>query len=282
MFPMQSTFDPFAFEMFGQPPQRLSRYSAWNEHVPFAMVLIEALRPRAIVELGTHWGISYCAFCQAMQYLRVAGRCHAVDNWEGDTDAGFYGQEVYDDLKKHHRRYTGFSQLMRMDFNAAAKTFDNGAVDLLHIDGLHSYEAVNNDYQTWLPKMSDRGVILFHDVAVKDRGFGVWKLWDELTAKYPNNQFLFDHGYGLGVLGVGKDQAAPMRGLFEAPEAQRVQWKAMFSAMGRGLQKHVDRAAQEADARAANRTPVEKAVHSLRQGVRRVKRAFAPARSVTG
>lgn len=277
----QSTFDPLSFEMFGQPPRRLSRYSAWNEHVPFAMVLIEALRPRKLVELGTHWGISYCAFCQAMQYLGVDGRCYAVDNWEGDSDAGFYGQEVYEDLKRHHRRYDAFSQMMRTDFNAAARTFEDKSVDLLHIDGLHSYDAVTNDYQTWLPKMSDRGVILFHDVAVRDRGFGVWKLWDELADKHPN-RFLFDHGYGLGVMGVGNDLPAAMRSFFQADEAQRSQWKALFAAMGRGLQKQVDRAAQEEDARAANRTPMERAKHNVLQGLRRVKRAVAPAGRVAG
>lgn len=277
---MQTTFDPFAFEMFGQPPARLSRYSAWNEHVPFAMVLVEALRPVKTVELGSHWGISYCAFCQAMQYLNVPGRCYAVDNWEGDSDAGFYGQEVFDDLSKHHRRYASFSTLMRTDFNAAAKTFENASLDLCHIDGLHSYEAVSNDFQTWLPKMSDRGVILFHDVAVTERGFGVHRLWDEVRAKYPN--FLFDHGHGLGVLGVGREQAAAMRGLFEASDAQRSQWKQLFAAMGRGLQKHVDWAAAQADARAANRTPLEKAKYRIAQGLRRVKRTFAsPARGAT-
>ncbi|MFC7690678.1 hypothetical protein ACFQY5_14955 [Paeniroseomonas aquatica] len=57
--------------------------SAWHEHVPFAFWLIKALRPRSLVELGTHWGVSYAAFCQAVERLGLEARCFAVDSWEG-------------------------------------------------------------------------------------------------------------------------------------------------------------------------------------------------------
>ncbi len=48
-------------------PYRISPASAWQEHIPFAMYLIELCKPAIIVELGTHYGDSYCAFCQAVK-----------------------------------------------------------------------------------------------------------------------------------------------------------------------------------------------------------------------
>ena len=73
-------------------------------------------------------------------------------------------------LKEHHRRYESFSTLLRMTFDQALEQFQDRSVDLLRHDGCHAYEAVKRDYETWLPKMSESGIILFHDTAVFERG----------------------------------------------------------------------------------------------------------------
>src|SRR5262249_5839112 len=72
--------------------------SAWIEHVPFGFWLVDVLRPRRIVELGTYNGVSYSAMCQAVKTLGLATSCFAVDSWKGDEHAGFYGEDVYEDF----------------------------------------------------------------------------------------------------------------------------------------------------------------------------------------
>ena len=197
-------------------PDRLAP-SAWFEHVPFAFWLVDVFRPATIVELGTHNGVSYSALCQAVKSLGLPARCYAVDTWKGDEHAGFYSEEVYGDLAAFHgQHYGAFSRLVRSTFDEALPHFEDQSIDLLHIDGLHTYEAVRHDFDSWLPKLSPAGIVIFHDTNVRENNFGVFRLWSEIASGHLHFNFL--HGHGLGVLGLGRNYSDPLRFLFDASE----------------------------------------------------------------
>lgn len=180
---------------------------SWVGHIPFVTELLPQLRPKVFVELGTHSGNSYLAVCQAIQTNHLDTQAFAVDTWQGDPHAEFYGDDVYETLNRYHQaHYSEFSKLLRMTFDEALAHFEDGSVDLLHIDGLHTYEAVKHDFESWLPKLSENAVVLFHDTCVKERDFGVWKLWEELQAQYPYT-YNFTHSHGLGVLALSKPES---------------------------------------------------------------------------
>lgn len=239
----RSLFGNFAFldrnlDWMFWDPVRIDPWTAWAGHIPFASWLVLNARPRTLVELGSFTGVSFSAFCEAVRRSKLRTNCVAVDTWDGDPHAGLLPQWVYDDLKGFtEARYGDIARLLRKTFDEALGDIPDGSVDLLHIDGFHSHEAVRHDFETWEPKLSSRGVVLFHDVAMKVEGFGVWKFWEELTQRYPG--FAFAHSAGLGVLAVGNEVPKPVLALCteEDPKIQQLV-RMRFERMGARMELH--------------------------------------------
>jgi hypothetical protein len=157
-----------------------------------------------------------------------------VDTWQGDEHAGFYGEDVFQAVATHNAaKYSAFSTLLRMRFEDAVDYFADGSIDLLHIDGRHLYEDIVGDFKTWRPKLSEGAVVLFHDINVRERGFGVWKFFSAIAAEHPHFHFL--HGHGLGVLAPGSCPSAVLNGLFAASDEDADAIRAAYAALGRSL-----------------------------------------------
>src|SRR6185503_3279335 len=94
-----------------------------------------------------------------------------------------YEEKVYDDVRAHNdAHYADFSTLLRMLFEEALARFSDESVDLVHIDGYHTYEAVRGDFEKWYPKVKPGGILLFHDILARLRDFGAWRFWAEAQA----------------------------------------------------------------------------------------------------
>jgi hypothetical protein len=194
-------------------PDRVVHPPSWLEHIPFAFWIVDVLRPGVLVELGTHSGNSYAGFAQAVQMLGLSTAAYAIDTWQGDPQAGFYDEGVFAEWASYHdRHFAAFSRLIRSTFEEAVEHFSDGTIDLLHIDGCHTYDAASADLERWRPKLSRRGVILLHDINVRERDFGTWKLWEQLEAQSPS--FAFLHGHGLGVVAAGSELPEALQWLF--------------------------------------------------------------------
>ena len=194
-------------------PERTVAPASWLDYTPFAFWIVDALRPTVFVELGCHSGNSYASFAQAVQALGLSTACYGVDTWRGDSQAGFFDERVFEEWSAYHdRRFGAFSQLVRATFDEASEHFADGSIDLIHLDGCHTFEAVTHDFDTWRPKLSQRSVLLCHDINVRVKDFGAWRLWDSLKDAYPSFEFL--HGHGLGVLGIGRELPEAVQWLF--------------------------------------------------------------------
>ena len=182
---------------------------AWVGHTPFAYWLVAALKPKTLVELGTHGGGSYFSFCQSVIDNKLDTKTYAIDTWMGEKQAGFYSESLFKKVMDFNiEHFDNFSTLMKMTFDEALNEFDDNSVDLLHIDGFHSYEAVSNDFRTWYPKLSKEAIVLFHDTHEIKPGFGVHQFWDELKKEHREQCFEFKHSHGLGMCFPKSSKAA--------------------------------------------------------------------------
>ncbi|WP_199183412.1 class I SAM-dependent methyltransferase [Cryobacterium sp. Y82] len=256
--------------------------SAWLGHAPFAFWLVDAVRPRSIVELGTHFGFSYFVFCEAAHRLNLETRAYALDTWQGDDQAGIYGEEVFDSVAAiNNSEYSSFSTLLRGLFDDSLPSIADGSVDLLHIDGRHGYEDITHDFEAWLPKMSSRGVVIFHDIAERQDGFGVWKFWEEVEDQYPS--FAFEHSHGLGVLGVGKILPPTVEAFFAAAAESPEQVRAAYESLGLEIERlaELHHSAQNAEALAMNVAASDEALRQAQAELREARARFESAEADT-
>jgi O-antigen biosynthesis protein len=181
-------------------PSRIAYPFSWVGHLPFASWIINEINPKIFVELGTHSGNSYFAFCESVYRNKLFTKCYAVDLWSGDLHSGNYPEFIFKSVNQFNtKRYANFSTLLKSTFDDALKNFPDKSINLLHIDGLHTYQAVKHDFYSWLPKLDNDAIVIFHDIAVQEKGFGVWKFWNELKKIY-NNYLEFEHSNGLGII----------------------------------------------------------------------------------
>jgi hypothetical protein len=166
--------------------------SAWKGHGYYAIKLCKTLKPKVVVDLGVDYGFS--TFCFA--YGSESGEVYGVDSFEGDGQAGVRDTlaEVEQFSKILHQKYKMKKpNFIKGYFSEVAATWDKGQIDLLHIDGLHTTEAVTEDYQNWSRYLSPDGVILFHDIISYP---DILSFFEGIEGGY---KFKFDHSNGLGV-----------------------------------------------------------------------------------
>lgn len=115
-----------------------------------------------IVELGSLFGCSALIMAEAA-LPNVIITC--VDTWERVTDIEpdtLVGCDPYEVFCS----YTCASdsiRALRSDSVKAAANFEPRSVDLVFVDGGHSFEQVTADLRVWWPKLKHGGVLLGHD-----------------------------------------------------------------------------------------------------------------------
>ena len=155
---------PDAGPKLAQPPYGWLLPSAfwipgWNfssriAHLPFYFWLIDATRPRLIVDLATGRPDDYLAFCQAVQQLNYGAECFGLtdifDKRDSDSDVSSPG--AY-----HDAHFDSISHL-RDEPAQIFEALGSRTIDLFHIDGRQTSKRA--DVEQWLARLSPQGLVI--------------------------------------------------------------------------------------------------------------------------
>lgn len=122
-----------------------------------------ALEKRNILEIGSYLGASACCFGAAVKRHGL-GRIYCIDTWQNDTmtegkrDTWQAFQENTMSYKGYILPLKGFSSDLLSEVAAQVKS-----IDLLFVDGDHSYAGVKADWEAYRGFLTANSVIAFHD-----------------------------------------------------------------------------------------------------------------------
>ena len=134
---------------------------------------------KIMVEVGCFKGDSTVLFAKFGKFKEI----YAVDPYKnniGDITDLCDMKDVKKFFKKAIKKYEHIFHVEEMS-SQAASMFDDGSLDFVYIDALHTYDAVKSDLALWLPKVKKGGFIGGHDY--RKRFAGVIKAVNEDVGK---------------------------------------------------------------------------------------------------
>lgn len=114
-----------------------------------------------IVEIGAFKGKSTCFIAEGIGDKKC--QFFSIDTWRSDTMAGGPA-DVFPAFLENIKFYRDKIKLLRgYSYDVAKDWPKDRKIDLLWIDGDHSYAGVKRDIEDWLPLVKKGGIVCFHD-----------------------------------------------------------------------------------------------------------------------
>ncbi|WP_165073527.1 glycosyltransferase [Paludisphaera rhizosphaerae] len=180
---------------------------------PVASWLVDAARPRWLVQLGLREPGVYFALCDAVRRLGLDARCAVVDIVPDDEGQSFAQASLKRIRGAHDRNYSAVSRRLQLQTDECVDAFDDATIDVLHLATSEDAEAFLSAFDAWRPKLSDRAVLILPRTCVSGRSGGA-DAFRKLAARHPS--FEFTHGEGLGLIAVGSMIPRRLQALFDA------------------------------------------------------------------
>lgn len=159
------------------------------------------------------------ALCQV---AAEGGLLVSIDLPGGDFGGG-YSEDAIPRMRRFARKGQSLHFLRYDSHDASTKEkllriLSGRPIDILFIDGDHTYEGVKADFQMYAELVGEGGLVAFHDVLPHPQvpACSVDRFWNEIKSRYVHHEYLEpenDRGFGqwggIGVLEVTEDSPFP-------------------------------------------------------------------------
>lgn len=164
--------------------------SAWTAHLEFSVWLTCRFSAQLVVDLGVDYGCSTYGWGAAGTSQVIGIDWFRGDEHTGKRDAQGEVAALGERLVREYQ-YPNTVRIWKASFEEAAETF-RGAIDILHVDGLHTREALRRDLDKWLPKLSADGIVVMHGTQVLPE---VRRQFEKL--EWPKTRLEYSTGLGI-------------------------------------------------------------------------------------
>lgn len=173
---------PYAgFEVDAHPED----LQGWNSYSNVFRDMIEAVRPRRIIEVGVWKGTASIHMAKVVRELGLRCEIICVDTWLGSPEHLLkdHSGDRYQSLRLRHGYpqlyYTFLANVVRNDVAdyivPLPMTSESAVValrrlrlqaDVIHVDAAHQYEPARRDFEAYWNLLSERGVLIGDDYTV--------------------------------------------------------------------------------------------------------------------
>ena len=125
--------------------------------------LARALPPNAqLVEIGSYLGGSSC--CLAAGIMGKQSELHCIDTFMADN---VNSEDRHDTFTQFTANTQPYAEAIRVHRGFSYDVVGEiaGPIDLLFVDGDHSWEGVTQDLKLYIPLMKTDGILILHDSA---------------------------------------------------------------------------------------------------------------------
>jgi len=180
---------------------------SWQVHSEMLQMFehVSACQPSVILEIGTAKGATLLGWCRI-----ASSKVISVDLPGGIHGGGYPAikQSLYREFVADRPEVS--LHLIQADSHVLAtrklaeEKLDGAPIDVLFIDGDHSYAGVRADFELWSPLVRPGGLVLFHDILPHKHvaHCEVDQLWNELKSQYRHEEFIANPEQGWAGIGV--------------------------------------------------------------------------------